>query len=208
MKRKQIKYIGFCLVIGLIIGLIMVLPVSCSCSTKSTTTTTSTPVYTSSTLTSTSSSISTTTATRTTTTTTTSTPPLNTTTSKPASISTTLTSFPYHGSGTGVWSGQIVYNNKTYSLGGNLTMTIDANGVVTGSITNSTGANVTIDQNKLQVDPNGNITGISSFSVNSITFTFNWQGKVTVSGNAINIQGTWTGQYGSGIFSGTGTTSN
>jgi hypothetical protein len=87
-------------------------------------------------------------------------------------------------------------------------MTIDANGVVTGSITNSTGANVTIDQNKLQVDPNGNITGISSFSVNSITFTFNWQGKVTVSGNAINIQGTWTGQYGSGIFSGTGTTSN
>jgi len=208
MKRKQIKYIGFCLVIGLIIGLIMVLPVSCSCSTKSTTTTTSTPVYTSSTLTSTSSSISTTTATRTTTTITTSTPPLNTTTSKPASISTTLTSFPYHGSGTGVWSGQIVYNNKTYSLGGNLTMTIDANGVVTGSITNSTGANVTIDQNKLQVDPNGNITGISSFSVNSITFTFNWQGKVTVSGNAINIQGTWTGQYGSGIFSGTGTTSN
>lgn len=208
MKRKQIKYIGFCLVIGLIIGLIMVLPVSCSCSTKSTTTTTSTPVYTSSTLTSTSSSISTTTATRTTTTTTTSMPPLNTTTSKPASISTTLTSFPYHGSGTGVWSGQIVYNNKTYSLGGNLTMTIDANGVVTGSITNSTGANVTIDQNKLQVDPNGNITGISSFSVNSITFTFNWQGKVTVSGNAINIQGTWTGQYGSGIFSGTGTTSN
>ena len=208
MKRKQIKYIGFCLVIGLIIGLIMVLPVSCSCSTKSTTTTTSTPVYTSSTLTSTSSSISTTTATRTTTTTTTLTPPLNTTTSKPASISTTLTSFPYHGSGTGVWSGQIVYNNKTYSLGGNLTMTIDANGVVTGSITNSTGANVTIDQNKLQVDPNGNITGISSFSVNSITFTFNWQGKVTVSGNAINIQGTWTGQYGSGIFSGTGTTSN
>ena len=212
MKRKQIKYIGFCLVIGLIIGLIMVLPVSCSCSTKSTTTTTSTPVYTSSTLTSTSSSISTTTATRTrtttTTTTTTSMPPLNTTTSKPASISTTLTSFPYHGSGTGVWSGQIVYNNKTYSLGGTLTMTIDANGVVTGSITNSTGANVTIDQNKLQVDPNGNITGISSFSVNSITFTFNWQGKVTVSGNAINIQGTWTGQYGSGIFSGTGTTSN
>jgi len=144
-------------------------------------------------------STTTATRTRTTTTTTTSMPPLNTTTSKPASISTTLTSFPYHGSGTGVWSGQIVYNNKTYSLGGNLTMTIDANGVVTGSITNSTGANVTIDQNKLQVDPNGNITGISSFSVNSITFTFNWQGKVTVSGNAINIQGTWTGQYGSGF---------
>jgi hypothetical protein len=87
-------------------------------------------------------------------------------------------------------------------------MAIDANGVVSGSITNSTGTNVSVTQNAMQVDPNGNITGTSGFTVGSVAFTFNWQGKVTVTGTAISIQGTWTGQYGSGIFSGTGTTSN
>jgi hypothetical protein len=87
-------------------------------------------------------------------------------------------------------------------------MAIDANGVVTGSITNSTGTNVTVTQNAMKVDSNGNISGSSGFTVGSVDFTFTWQGKVTVTGNVISIQGTWTGQYGSGVFSGTGTTSN
>ena len=87
-------------------------------------------------------------------------------------------------------------------------MAIDANGVVTGAITNSTGTDVTVTQNAMQVDANGNMTGSSGFTVGSAAFTFTWQGKVTVTGNAMSIQGTWTGQYGSGVFSGTGTTSN
>jgi len=87
-------------------------------------------------------------------------------------------------------------------------MAIDANGVVTGAITNSTGTDVTVTQNAMQVDANGNMTGSSGFTVGSTAFTFTWQGKVTVTGNAMSIQGTWTGQYGSGVFSGTGTTSN
>ena len=182
----------------------MMLPVSCSCSSQSSTTATSNPVSTSPTLTSTSGSIAPVATTKTTS----SAPPVNTVTSKPASISTTLTSFPYHGTGTGVWSGQVVYNNKTYSLGGNLTMAIGANGVVTGAITNSTGTDVTVTQNAMQVDSNGNITGSSGFTVGTVNFSFTWQGKVTVTGNVISIQGTWTGQYGSGVFSGTGTTSN
>ena len=130
------------------------------------------------------------------------------TTSASTSAITTLTSFPYQGSGTGVWSGQITYNNKTYSVGGNLTLTIDANGAVSGSMTDSSGNSVTVTERTLQVDPNGNITGSSSFVVRGVSFTFTWQGKVTVSGNTISIQGTWTGQYGNGIFSGSGTTSS
>ena len=129
------------------------------------------------------------------------------TTTIPTSAITTLTSFPYQGSGTGVFSGQVIYNNKTYPVNGTLTVAIDANGVVSGSMTNSSGTSVTVTQRTLQVDANGNITGSSTFVADSITFTFNWQGKITVSGNTISMQGTWTGQYGSGTFSGTGTTS-
>jgi hypothetical protein len=130
------------------------------------------------------------------------------TTTIPTSAITTLTSFPYKGSGTGIWSGQITYKSKIYSVGGNLTLAIDANGVVSGSMTNSSGTSVTVTQKTLQVDANGNITGSSTFIADSITFTFTWQGKITVSGNTIGIQGTWTGQYGNGIFSGSGTTSS
>ena len=203
MKRKQIRFVGYCLAIALIFMLTMVTPVSCSCSSEALTTTapsTTTSTYTTNT---------TTTTTRTTTTTT-STPPLTTTTlpkTIPTSAVTTLTSFPYQGSGTGVFSGQIKYNNKIYPVDGTLTVAIDANGVVTGSMTNSSGTSVTVTQRTMQVDANGNITGSSTFTVNSTSITFSWQGKVTVSGNSLSMQGTWTGDYGSGTFSGTGTTS-
>ena len=128
-------------------------------------------------------------------------------TTSPSAI-TTLTSFPYQESGAGVWSGQITYNNQIYSVGGNLTLAIDANGIVSGSMTDTSGNSVTVTERTLQVNPNGNITGSSSFEVRGVSFTFTWQGKVTVSGNNISVQGTWTGQYGNGIFSGSGTTSS
>ena len=201
MKRKQIRFVGYCLAIALIFVLTMVIPVSCSCSSKPSTTTLPFTII---------STYTTNTTTTTTRTTTTSIPPSTTTTlpkTMPTSAVTTLTSFPYQGSGTGVFSGQIKYNNKIYPVDGTLTVAIDANGVVTGSMTNSSGTSVTVTQRTMQVDANGNITGSSTFTVNTTSITFNWQGKVTVSGSALSMQGTWTGDYGSGTFSGTGTTS-
>jgi hypothetical protein len=201
VKRKQIRFVGYCLAIALIFVLTMVIPVSCSCSSKPSTT--ALP----STITSTYTTNTTTTTARTTTTST----PARTTTTLPTTIPTSavtiLTSFPYQGSGTGVFSGQVKYNNKIYPVDGTLTVAIDANGVVTGSMTGSSGTSVTVTQRTLQVDANGNITGSSTFTVNTTSITFSWQGKVTVSGSALSMQGTWTGEYGSGTFSGTGTTS-
>ena len=60
---------------------------------------------------------------------------------------------------------------------------------------------------KDQVDSSGNLAGSVSFVVASITFVTTWQGKITVSGTALSMQGTWTSLYGSGTFSGTGTSS-
>jgi|WetSurMetagenome_2_1015567.scaffolds.fasta_scaffold103871_1 hypothetical protein len=188
VKRKQIRFAGYYLAIGLLIVLTTVLS-SCTCSSPKPSTTATATSLTPPGPTSTSQLTTATT----------------TPTSKPISTITALTSFPYQGSGTGVWSGQITYNDNTYSVGGTLTLAIDANGVVSGSMTDSSGNNITVTQRTLQVDPNGNITGSSSFVVRSTTFNFTWQGKVTTSGNNLSIKGTWTGQYGSGTFSGTGT---
>jgi len=134
----------------------------------------------------------------------------STTTSNPTSTSTSTTTtsspFPYQGSGSGNWSGQIIYNYKTYNVSGTMTVAVDANGVFSGSIVSSSGgtADTTITA---QVDKNGNLTGTVSFTVSGITFITNWQGKIIASGNSLSMQGTWTSQYGSGIFSGTGTSS-
>jgi hypothetical protein len=78
-----------------------------------------------------------------------------------------------------------------------------------GSITsNKTGGTVPTTITA-QVDSNGILTGTVSFTVNSFNFVTNWQGKITIVGTSMNIQGSWTGAYnGSGTFSGTGTTSN
>ena len=120
---------------------------------------------------------------------------------------TTLTSFPYQGSGTGNWSGQITYNNKTYSISGTMSVTVDSNGVFSGSISSDKTGGTADTVISAQVDPNGNLTGTVSFTVSGTIFITNWQGKITASGNSLNMQGTWTSQYGSGTFSGTGTSS-
>jgi hypothetical protein len=114
----------------------------------------------------------------------------------------------YQGSGTGVWSGQVTYNNKTYDVGGTITATIDANGIVTGSMSGKSGDSVATTMKSMKVDPNGNITGTSSFVVDTTTYDFTFLGKVTVSGTTISFSGTWSGQFGSGVFSLTGTTAN
>jgi trimeric autotransporter adhesin len=113
----------------------------------------------------------------------------------------------FQGSATGTWSGTITINDKARDVGGELTESIDANGHVTGSITGTAGS-VSNATHSLQIDPSGNVTGTSSFVVGTTTYTFTFQGKVTVSGTNISFSGTWTGQYGNGVFSLTGTTSS
>jgi hypothetical protein len=87
-----------------------------------------------------------------------------------------------------------------------MSVTVDANGVFSGSISSSNGG--TVDTTiTAHVDSNGNLTGTVSFTVNGTIFITTWQGKMTASGNSLSMQGTWTSQYGSGTFSGTGTSS-
>ena len=119
---------------------------------------------------------------------------------------TTQSSFPYQGSGSGTWSGQIIYNGVTYNIAGTMIVACDSKGVFTGTIFSPSGG-AADTQITAQVDPNGNLAGSVSFVVASITFVTTWQGKITVSGNALSLQGTWTSLYGSGTFSGTGTSS-
>jgi hypothetical protein len=127
-------------------------------------------------------------------------------TSTTAPKTTTAAAFPYQGSGNGVWSGQITYNNKPYSIAGTMSVAVDANGVFSGSITDSSGGTAPTTINA-KVDANGNLTGTVSFVIGTTTFVTTWQGKMTASGTALSLQGTWTSQYGSGTFSGTGTSS-
>jgi hypothetical protein len=113
--------------------------------------------------------------------------------------------FPYQGSLTGNWSGQLTILGRNLPLGGTMSMTIDAKGVGSGTVTLSGGSAPA--KINAQVDSNGNLTGTVSFTLNSTTFVSNWQGKITVSGNSLSVQGTWTSDHGSGTFSGTGTNS-
>ena len=172
MKRKQIGFTGFCLVIGLTTVLMIGMT---ACGSKKT----STPATTTST------QVSTTTA-------------VNT---------TTKAAFPYQGTGSGNWSGQIAINSKTYNISGTMTVAVDANGNFTGTLTSSNGdsVNTTI---AAQVDANGNLTGTVGFTINSTAVTTSWQGKITASIDVLTMHGTWTSVYGSGIFSGTGTSTN
>jgi hypothetical protein len=120
---------------------------------------------------------------------------------------TTKAAFPYQGSGSGNWSGQVAVDNKTYNISGTMTVAVDANGNFTGTLTSSNGdsVNTTI---AAQVDANGNLSGTVGFTINSTAVTTSWQGKITASNHVLTMQGTWTSVYGSGVFSGTGTSTN
>jgi hypothetical protein len=240
MKRKQIKFIGYCLVVGLTFALATGMA---ACSSKSTTTTpkallssiavapvapanlkvgstqqfTATGTYSDG---STADITSKVTWTSDTTSAATISSSGLATSVAPGNANITaamsgITSSPigltivsaYEGSATGTWSGTITYNDKTRDVGGTITETVDAMGNVTGSMTGTSGTTGTTTHT-LHIDSNGNVTGSSSFVVGTTTYTFTFQGKVTVSGTVISFSGTWTGQYGSGVFSLTGTTSS
>jgi hypothetical protein len=79
-------------------------------------------------------------------------------------------------------------------------MTINSDDSVQGSYTGSNVGSFTG-----QVDENGNL--IASGTVNGTKIS--WEGKLTRSGNSLNIQGNYSSDSGkrSGTFSGTGTVS-
>jgi hypothetical protein len=124
----------------------------------------------------------------------------------PVSLCSCSHPFPYQGSLTGNWSGQLTIIGRTIPAGGTISITVDAKGVGSGTVTLSGGGAAAAKING-QVDSNGNLTGTVSFTLSGTTFVSNWQGKITASGNSLSVQGTWTSDHGSGSFSGTGTSS-
>ncbi len=122
----------------------------------------------------------------------------------PLSLCSCSSSFPYQGSVNGNWSGQLTILSKSIPIGGTMSVKIDSKGVVSGTISSTSGgANPATLSG--QVDSNGNLTGTVNFTISATKFISSWQGKMTSSGNTLSMQGTWTSQHGSGTFTGTGT---
>jgi hypothetical protein len=126
--------------------------------------------------------------------------------SVPLLLSSCSHSFPYQGSITGNWSGDLTILGRDIPLGGTISLKTDPNGVVTGTVASTRGGASPATING-QVDSNGNLTGTVSLTLGATNFVSNWQAKMTASGNALGLQGTWTSPHGSGTFSGTGTAS-
>jgi hypothetical protein len=65
-----------------------------------------------------------------------------------------------------------------------------------------------LPQQLSKIDPNFNLGDTVSFTFDSFNFVINWQGKITVTGNSMNLQEIWTGSFGwLVVFSRSGTTS-
>jgi hypothetical protein len=111
--------------------------------------------------------------------------------------------YPYQGTFTGNWSGNLTILGQNIPLGGTLDVTIDEKGNANGTVNGS--KDVSPATLTAKVDENGNMTGMVSFKLLMTTFNSSWQGKVTVSGDTLVIQGTWTSEHGSGTFTGAGT---
>ena len=81
---------------------------------------------------------------------------------------------------------------------------IDGNGTIIGTMSGTYSGNIIGN-----VDLKGNLTGTGNLMVDSTAYVTTWTGSIVESGTSLNIEGTWTGAYnGSGVFSGSGTTSN
>jgi hypothetical protein len=110
--------------------------------------------------------------------------------------------YPYQGSLTGNWTGQLTILGRAIPIGGTLSMDVDGKGVVSGKL-NSTSGGANPATMSGQVDSAGNLTGTVSLTIGVTTSVSNWQGKMNGSGKSLGIQGTWTSQHGSGTFSAT-----
>jgi hypothetical protein len=98
----------------------------------------------------------------------------------------------------------MIIGRTTTPLDGTFSTTIDGNGAVTGTMNGAYSGRLTG-----QIVANGNLTGTGNFTVGSTACVTNWTGTVIVLGTSLDIQVAWTGANdGSGVFSGSGTTSN
>jgi len=110
----------------------------------------------------------------------------------------------FQGSANGDWSGQMTIGTASTALSGTFSATINENGGVTGTMSGTYSGSIVG-----QVTTNGNLNATGNLMVGSTNYVTTWSGTVTLSGTSLNIQGTWTGSNGgSGVFSGSGTTSN
>jgi hypothetical protein len=120
----------------------------------------------------------------------------------PAIILSVVSAF--HGSATGKWSGQMTIGTTTTILSGTFSASIDQNGAIAGTMSGTYSGNIIGN-----VDVNGNLTGTGNLMVGSTAYVTTWAGSVIVSGTSLSVEGNWTGaDNGSGVFSGTGITSN
>jgi len=127
-----------------------------------------------------------------------------TTVAQSTSPSVTALTFPRNLAGNYNWTGQATVGSRVLTDGGTMSVTVDASGAFTGSITSSKHGGITANLNA-QVDPNGNSSGTISLTIEGTTYVGTWQGMLTKSGNSMTMQGNWTGQTKSGTFSATGT---
>ena len=124
----------------------------------------------------------------------------------PLALSSCGNSFPYQGTLSGDWSGQLTILGRDVSIGGTLSITVDSKGAVSGTFTSTTeGARPATMSG--EVNNSGDLTGSVTLTIGATDFISSWQGKMTASGSSLGMQGTWTSQHGSGTFSGTGTSS-
>jgi hypothetical protein len=112
-------------------------------------------------------------------------------------------SFPYQGTYSGAWNGQLQALGRSLPVGGSLSLTVDSKGAASGTVS-TTGGSISPANIKGQVDSDGNLNGTVSFIISGTTFNSNWQGKISGSGNALRLVGNWTSDHGAGTFSGNG----
>jgi hypothetical protein len=120
------------------------------------------------------------------------------TTATPTSVPTsTPRAKTLQGTLTGTYSGQ----GPKGPLSGTFSLTILGNGTIQGS----TDAGIITGQ----VDTSGNLNASGTVGTGANANQVTWAGKVTQSGNSLNIKGTWSTINGkrSGTFSGTGVAS-
>jgi hypothetical protein len=106
----------------------------------------------------------------------------------------------FQGSLTGNWSGQITPPEEDpISASGTFSVTIGANGGVQGSFIGTFSGIIAG-----QVDINGNLVATGTASGGTSQGVTTWEGHLSVSGSTLSGQGTWAGEFQSGIFSGSG----
>jgi hypothetical protein len=121
------------------------------------------------------------------------------TTRTPTPTKTTTPPSPFQGSLAGIWSGNILSTPPT-PISGIFSISINAKGEIRGSFSGSFSGNVAGN-----VDLGGNLEAKGTASGGTTTFMTYWQGQLSVSGNTLTFQnGTLSGEYVLGTFSGTG----